>query len=420
MDKLPTYKEQVNRIIGKMYRHDSIAYPDVWFPFWAQEDSATAERSTDETLVGSPGGTSVESSAESPVDEAAPSNDVGDTTCRASEKKRRFLLAKPSFTCFMELPTELRLKIWTLAALGSFGPLDHDVVQTVAIHANRSRLKGHFAVHTQDLWNSAETVSRTCREARYEVKRLTVCLPTSFLYEVGASVASNAGRGVTTAYYFDMGRRHYHRDTKFFFEERDALETFYHLSIHKLAVDQLNWLRHLILDCNTFLEITKHSGDLFPHCGNGAPFTLLPSLRTLTVAFLHRDRHDVAMLGGPYHRMVEQLQISPEEENGEEINYHISYRMRRFDDSLIEMVHRTVTETREHVAALEQRGVKVIWGAINHGIKRRSCHPPLEEWPDNLPTVPRAPEPDAHHWISDRHRYVKMGPINPLIYPWTY
>jgi len=70
------------------------------------------------------------------------------------------------------------------------------------------------------------------------------------------------------------------------------------------------------------------------------------------------------------------------------------------------VIYRTVSQTRDHVAALEQRGIKVVWGAINNGIFRRSCHPPLAEWPDNRPKIYELP--DGHHWLSYRHRYIGM------------
>jgi len=292
-DMSTTYREHINNIIRKMYTHESMAESDTWFPLWLPEEPPPAE-----------------SPAEPPADDTIPVDDAENRRA-ASEDSSATVVLKREFAEFMKLPVELRLKIYAIAAF------NWDIVRTVGIHSDRWGKRGHFAVHTQDIPSPANYVAQACREARYEVKRLSRCLPTSFLYDLGTNVPSMSRKNVTLSYYFNMDCRYYHRDTKFFLEERDALETFYYLAIHKLAVEQLNWLRHLVLDHLTFGEILRESGDLFPHCGNGAPFKLLPNLRTITVAFLFRAEHDIAMLEGVYNEMVEELQIKREEGNGE-------------------------------------------------------------------------------------------------------
>ncbi|KAI3324887.1 hypothetical protein HD806DRAFT_521900 [Xylariaceae sp. AK1471] len=278
-----------------------------------------------------------------------------------------------SFHKFMRLPSEVRVLVYEHAAFEAMNS-----VYTIGIHQSHQEHRETFVVQTQREKPYVGKLPQVCRESKGEVERLCVDLPTRLVTDIGANIVNiNQGQHLRPMSSSYLGDWPYHYEATFFMDEWTAIETFNLLNTNRITTGKLSWLRNLMLDRRTFQHMLcgYHS---FARSRPGAPFTELPSLRTIVVGFVYRWQ-DVATVEGRYDDVVTEVKVrrTQGEEEDEEEQWALSCISRDLHPMIELMIVSTVRQTSKEVADLETAGIEVVWGVIRKGITRR---PDIFEW----------------------------------------
>ncbi|KAI0594812.1 hypothetical protein F4775DRAFT_419619 [Biscogniauxia sp. FL1348] len=273
------------------------------------------------------------------------------------------------FHGFPDLPSELRVMVYQMAAWTGLRS-----VRTIGTHQN---VEWTLVVKTLEAHRYPGGLWQVSSEARAEVGRLCIELPTHLITDIGANVINiNEGLRLRRMASNYVGERPYHAETAFFMNEPTAVEVFRLLRRHALQPQTLGWLRNLVLDKRAFQHVLG-GYHVFSHGrGGGGPFILLPSLEKIVVGVMH-PLPNIALLEGRYDDVLTEVQIveNPEAED-EEIQLVVQspYEL-PLDLELV--ITDAARQTRADVRALEEAGINVVWGVIRGGITER---PDVYEW----------------------------------------
>ncbi|KAI5921057.1 hypothetical protein F4810DRAFT_382613 [Camillea tinctor] len=275
------------------------------------------------------------------------------------------------FHQFLNLPLELRTMVYQMATWAFGRPIR--TVGTVQGHENTEWTLVVKTIETPCYPGSLWQVSF---EARAEVRRLCIELPTHLIADIGANVINiNEGlrlRRMTSNY---VGERPYHEETTFFMNEPTVIEVFQLIHRNELWPETLDWLRNVMLDRRAF-QCVLGGYHNFSDDRRGGPFINLPSLKKIVVGVMHHSQ-DIALLEGRYDDVLTEVQIAENPEPKDEQSRWVVQSPYKLHPVIELMILTAVHQTRADVGALEEAGIRVVWGIIRGGITRR---PDIFEW----------------------------------------